>query len=474
MNVIKRFLFEEKKASTAKVALWYLVCNVIVSGLGFLTTPIFSRILTKAEYGQFSNFLSWEAILSVIVTLNLAMSITRAKYDFQGQFDSYVYSVLVFSNLITLLLYGGAELFPQAAQKFLSMDMPYVRLLFLDLFFWSAFRYLQVKYRITVKYKLFVIFSVMIVFFRITTALLLIRIMDDRLLGRTLGYVLPAVAVCALSWAIICRAGKRINLASIRYGCKYSIPLIPHTLSGHILGSSDKVMIKQIYGSEAVALYAIPYTVSSIAAIVWVAMNEAWAPWLYDRLYDRNREAIRSKSKWYLGIFGIVIIGVLLLAPDILYLMGGKPYMEAANVMPPVILGCAFQFVYGMYVNIEMYMKRGFQISLATTCAAVFNLVTNFLFLPRFGYVAAAYTTLVGYFLLLAAHYILVKVQGDYADVYDDKFILMIVLLIVAAAFAMFPLYQFPLLRRSIAGIYAVVIGLIGWKYRERIFHLLK
>lgn len=61
----------------------------------------------------------------------------------------------------------------------------------------------------------------------------------------------------------------------------------------------------------------------------------------------------------------------------------------------------------------------------ASIFAAFLNFVLNFIFIPIFGYKAAAYTTYIGYFVLLIAHMFLVWKIGK-ADVYNNKVIFLI------------------------------------------------
>lgn len=474
MNKIKSFFKEDTTASTAKVALWFAVGNIIVNGLGFLTTPIFSRILSKAEFGQFSNFLSWGTLLYAIVSLNLGASIMRAKFDFTEDFDSYVLSVLCLSSLSTLIVYGTSEIFPGFYTKVLSMDIACVRLLFLYFLFNSAFQYILIECRVTMKYKFCVFLSISLSLLQIVTALVLISLMDDKALGRILGQVIPFVFLGITCWILLLKNGKHIRMKHMKYACGYSIPLMLHTISGHILGSSDKVMIKSFCGAEAAALYAIPYTISSIASILWVAMNQAWAPWQYEQMNANNSEEICKKSKWYLGIFAIIIVGVLLVAPEVLYMMGGKPYMEAVWVMPPVILACAYQFVYSLYVNIEMFMKKNIQISLSTMGAAVFNIVTNAIFIPKYGYIAAAYTTLLGYLLLLIVHFTLVKIRGEYTDSIDAKYVWGMTLAMTLFGALMFFMYNHQILRYCAIITYGVGVIVFALKKKDLIFDVLR
>lgn len=474
MNRIKALFTSEQDASTAKIALWYTVSNLFVSGLGFLTMPIFSRVLSKEELGQFSNFTSWESILTIVLSLNLVASIARAKYDYREEMDSYVFSILCVSNGFALLFYAASELFPGFFAGTLSMDTRYVRLLFADILVWPAFQYLQAQHRVFQKYKFCVGLSISSAIIRVVAALLLIRLMDDRLMGRTLGYVVPFVAMNLVIWGMIAKKGKTVRIGHIRYGCMIAVPMILHALAGRMLTSSDKIMIEHLCSSEKVALYTIPYTVSTIASIIWMAMNQAWAPWLFDRMDAGETETVKSRSKWYLGFFAILIVGVFLVSPEILLLMGGKQYEEAMGCMPPIILACAYQFIYSMYVNIEVFTKHTLQISVATGVAALFNLAANAVFIPLFGYQAAAYTTAAGYLLLLIIHFVVVHVRKDFAGIYDTKFIVLISAALTLIAFVMPLLYGRPPVRWGVLTVYIAALAVFCFKNRVRLLQMFR
>ena len=54
-----------------KASFWFLICSFVQRGISVISTHIFTRLLTPAEYGLFSVFTSWLGIVTVIVTLNL-------------------------------------------------------------------------------------------------------------------------------------------------------------------------------------------------------------------------------------------------------------------------------------------------------------------------------------------------------------------------------------------------------------------
>ena len=117
----------------------------------------------------------------------------------------------------------------------------------------------------------------------------------------------------------------------------------------------------------------------------------------------------------------MVVVGLLLITPEMLWLMGGESYMEAKYVIPPVVVGCMCQFVFSLYINAEFYLKKQTRIAVGTVLAAALNIVLNIIFVPRYGYIAAAYTTLIGYLVLLVFHSVSLKLLKK-SHWYDNKF----------------------------------------------------
>ena len=70
-----------------KSGVWYTLSNFLVKSIGFITTPIFTRLLTKEDFGLYNNYLSWLAIITIIVTFNLDSTLISARYDFENKFD---------------------------------------------------------------------------------------------------------------------------------------------------------------------------------------------------------------------------------------------------------------------------------------------------------------------------------------------------------------------------------------------------
>ncbi len=468
-----RILFSED-GSAVKAGIYYFICQILVSGLSFISTPIFSRVMDKTSYGLFSNFAAWESILIPIVTLNLRQTVAKSKYDYPDKNDTFISSILALSSTVTVLFYIIIEFNKAYFIQFFNMDIQYIRILFFYLLLSPAFLYQQLQYRIYNKYKLFVFYSILSTFVRMGLSVVLVLIMDDKFAGRVYGYVIPAVILYLIIYISIWKRGKRIDPDCCKYALGRAIPLIPAALSSTLLTSSDQIMITEFCGSDQTALYVIAYSVSSIASVIWNAMSHAWGPWFYDRLDAEKFDDIKENSQKYQWGYAFIMSCVMLIEPEIVLIMGGRAYQETIWVMPPVVLAMICQFYYSFYFNVEYFYGKMYVISIGTILAAATNLVLNFIFIPQFGYIAAAYTTLVGYLVMVIYHFSIVKFVLKKSFVYDNKQFLKTFLLLTVVQIIVAALYLNIVVRYIIIAIYAMIILRVVWKKRAEIIAIVQ
>ena len=232
-------------------------------------------------------------------------------------------------------------------------------------------------------------------------------------------------------------------------------------------------MITKMISPEANALYSVAYTLSMVVSLLWNSMNNAWSPWAYEQMDKKHYEKLKRNSKSYSLFFLGVIFLFMLVTPELLYIMGGKEYMEAKYVLPPVMTGYIFQFVYSLYVNIEFYHKKQKNIALGTIIATIVNIILNYIFIPIFGYIVAAYTTLIGYIVLFIIHYLFVK-KLKCTSWYDTKFF--VTLLVVSIIYMLICniIFTFNICRYIIILIEIILFIYIMLKNKNEILNLLK
>lgn len=455
-----------KQALKAGIA--YTISSFLISGMSFLTTPIFTRILSQNDFGNYNNFISWLNILTIIVTLKASASFISARYEYEKDFNKYVYSIMVLTTIITLVVMIIVNVSRTFFVSFFGMNLIYINIMFLYICFYEFINIYQIREQFYFRYNNYIGLGLVV---SITTAIcsvILIYVIDDKLKGRILGYTIPAIVIGMVVFISFAFKYRSINLKYWKYALPLAIPFIPHLLSLTLLNSVDRIMITEICGTKDTALYSLAYTCSSIVTVLMSAMNNAYSPWLAEQLNKNQFEKIRKFSYVYIFTFFFLVFGIILIAPEILLVLGGKKYLEAVYVMPPVMLGCSFQLLYTMHVNVEQFKKKNVGMAIASVIAALSNYVLNMIFIPYCGYIAAAYTTLISYFILLILHMILVK-RLKIGRIYNNKYIFASIVVGVIWGMVSIVLYSKNTIRYMFVMLYVILFMMALWRYRNRI-----
>ena len=413
---------EVDNQKVVKSGIWYIIGNFFTQAVGYLLVPVFTRLLTKNDFGYYNNFVSWLSLLSCITGMGAYASLIRARYDYQKTLNSYVAAVLLINTMNTLLLYGIAMLFFEQMLDIFCMPPLYLHLLFAVLLTYPALTTFQMLQRLNYHYRISVIVSVFTCVASTLLSLVLAWFMSDRLMGRVLGQMIPLMLVnVVLVLFYFCKAG-RLYKDQFKYILRVSLPFIPHLLGMQIMSVMDKTMITHIWGPEKNAVYSLSVSCAAISSILFQAMNNAFSPWLGECLHEKRYKDIRQFHYRYVLLFLGGILALLLIAPEIIFIAGGNAYRDAFFTLPPLLFGIFCQFLYTLYVNIEQYEKKTIPMAVATSIAAAVNFLLNLWLLPIYGYSAAAYTTAASYFLLLLLHYLLVRKMG-LGNVYHTGFL---------------------------------------------------
>lgn len=456
----------KQKNNVLKAGIWYTISNFLIKGLSFLTMPIFTRLMTKGEIGDFSNITSWVSILAIVTTFELYSSVTLARFDYKNELNSYISSTLFLGTIITGIFYCIVILFKDFFLNIFSMDFITINIVFIYLLVYPAIQMLQVKNRIEYNYKLTVVVSIGSSLISTLISLLGVMFFENHLNARIYGFYIPLIILYLFIYIFLMIKGKSISTKYWKYALTISLPLILHLLAGNVLNSSDRIMINKMIDNNATALYTIAYSCSMVVSLLWSSLNSAWSPWAFEMLEKKNYNKLKQNSKLYFLFFIAIVIVFMVFAPEILSLMGGESYMEAVYVIPPVMVGYVYQFVYSFYVNIETYNKKQNYIAIGTIIAAIINIVLNLIFINLFGYIAAAYTTLIGYMALYLIHYFLVR-KLNFDSCYDNKFFIKYLIIITFSIIIVCLLYHNNIIRYILILILFVIILLIFIKNRK-------
>lgn len=456
-----------------KAGLWYTACNFILRAINFLTTPLFARLMSKSEYGDYSNFSTWLSLLLMLSTMDLYVSIVKARIDYEKEIDEYVASIQILGTIFGLVSYLVVMVFHGWFSVFFHMEQKYIHAMFVYFLFAPAVQLLQTKEQQLMRYKKVVVITAISTLTGVGCSVVLVLTLQDKLWARVLGSTLVPLVLSVIVYIYNICLGKRITAKYWSYAVKISLPYIPHQLAANVLGQIDRIFITYYQSSEATAIYSISYSCSLVVTMVANSINQAWSPWLYDRLKNGEYKDIKEATVKYLEVAVYAVFLMMLIGPETIMIFGGNRYRDAGILIPLVMGGCYYVLMYTFYVNIEIYYSKTGRISVATMIAAIFNLASNCFFVPRYGYIAAGVTTLCSYIVLLVSHMFMssgLKTERYY----DRRIFFLFSALILGLALISEISYTNMIFRFCLLGITLLIFFIRNKAMLFQLYHILK
>lgn len=468
--MVKKLDDIRKLPQGVKASIAFFIANIITKGIAYITTPLYTRILTDDEFGKTSVFLTWLQIFGIIAMFCLQWGVfNNGMLDYPDKRDEYSFSMLILSNIITLCFAGIILCIYPLIKGFLDISYPLVILMCVVFLLQPAYNFWMSRQRYELKYKFTVFWSILSAFISPLVAIICIKCFPEhRLYARLFGAEVALIVIyIGFYFYIGYKASFKLDTKYWKAALLFNLPLIPHYLSTYLLGSADKIMISKIINDSATAYYSVAYSVASIAIIIWTAANSSLIPYTYEKCKVKDYKAISKVSLPILAIFGVACVFIILLAPEVVAIMAKKSYCEAIYSIPPIVGGVFFQVHYYLYANILYYYKKPKYVMIGSVIATILNIILNYIFINEFGYIAAGYTTIFCYFIqALIDYFAMKKVLGQ--SVYNMKVIAAMSIGIVAISLVSNLTYDYLIIRYVIAaGI--VALGVI---YRKKLMSM--
>lgn len=454
---------EESRGRTAlKAGFWYTIASVGIRAVGIITSPIYTRMLTPGDYGIANIFNSWIEIINIFTCLCIVYSIGRAKLDFKDKFDEYMSALQSLSSTFAFIVLIIAFIFRNQLAEWMKYEVPLVIVLFVYLVISPSVEYMLQKYKYEYNYRSSILVSATICIGTVILSIVLMLVFNNaRYVGKILGAIGMTFLLGLFFYVKILKQGKVFYKKEYWiYALKMGLPMIPHALALVVLGQVDRIMIKDLVGNAEAGLYAWGYGIATLLSIFTNAIGQAWLPWFNEQLDEDHRTEIREANKKLIVLGVFLTLGFITVAPEIVCILGSKDYWSAKMIIPAIALGTLAQYFYTNYVNLELFYKKTPLIAVSSVLAAAVNYVLNWMAIPRFGYEAAAYTTLLSYLFLMLFHYVATRlIVGK--RVYANFFIFAMMGLSLVLGLALLACYNTIILRYALAvvilGVFAII-----------------
>lgn len=376
--------------------------------IGFITTPIITRLVLPAEYGRLSIFNLYINIAVMVLCLGLDQSLVRYYYKTN---DIVYKSILIrkcslipflLSVLVPLLVFFSMNLLG-VSFEFADVWIPLV----LGIVGHMIFRYSILVLRLEGKSKSYAKVNVINKSLFAAAAILIAIIFDNRsfsVLAFSTVFAIIIASIIGISemrdlWfkrnkTILSNSSGVDFKELVRYGLPFILAMGLTTLFEAI----DKLSLNKYCDYSTVGIYTGAINIVNVFAIIQTTFNTLWAP-VSIKHYEENPDDKDFYSNFNITItFIMFLFGFsLILFKDVFGLMLGQKYREAAFIIPfltfhPIMYTISETTITGVVVKKKSYIHI-----LTAGISCLINLIGNTLLVPALGARGAAFSTGISY-----------------------------------------------------------------------------
>lgn len=450
------------KNSLVKKFIDYALGSGILLLLGFISSPLSTRLFSPEEFGKFSMFLLYANIINIIISMGLDQSFIRYFYQEEGNQNRLLYRTLKIPLVVCIIVTIILALFFEKISTILFgvTDVQLLILFTMNNFSMLIGRFALLVIRMQQKGKLYSVVQIGQKLSYILIILLLFIPLKSSFLTLVYAFVLSNIilAISAIIferklWGINTQKLKdrRLNV-STKELLKFGIPLMFTLLVTWLFQSADRLFIQHYYNHAELGLYSAAFSIIALLNAVQNAFTTFWVPVAYEKYEnDSNNKVFFKNITNVVAFFMFLICIIIIFFKDIIIFILGEEFREASKIMPFLVFMPLMYTISETTVLGINFMKKSYYHVVIACCAAVLNIVGNFLLVPKFGAVGAAISTGLAYIIFFSIRTFisnkLYQVNFNLKRIY-----LMLVCLLIFTTYATFNTFN----------IYYAAIGIIN------------
>jgi len=448
--------------------------SLIVPGItAFLAVFAYTRLLSPAEYGEYALALNSMNLLIAVFYLWLQVASPRLmpqaiKKNRADAFRATAY--LSHAGVSIVIVCVGVPLL------FLSDSFDFRELGFVAILLAlsrSILNLNQTFHRSYLDFKRYNIIECGQAIIGLLAGLGLVFLFNRESLGANLGTFIGLVCMLSVDIKTMLRTSLRnFDKEIFKEILRFGMPLVASSALSFVITSSDRYIIELFHGDAQVGIYSAGYTmVDRIITMLFMAVATPSFPLVVQQLeQDGPRAARRQMYRNGLAMLILVLpacAGLLLTNEHLVSLLIGEDFREGAvNLIPWIVLSSVLNGLSAHYFAHTFHLaKRSKSLFWIQIPVALLNLMLNFLLIPKFGFMGAAYATFASSILLL-----ILTVRWGYRSfpfIFPFREFFQILACIGGMAavliFLDFPTNTWGLIWKIIAGCISYIVGLVAF-----------
>lgn len=394
----------------------YSIGSIVSAGIPMLLLPLITHYLSPEDYGILRLFSAYVVILVPILGL-VSQGIASVEYFKSGkeEFASLFTTMLRIPVTGLLVFTGLALVLGKDVSSLLHIDADWVIVIPFLAFFTILTDTCLTMMIMQKKPVPFVLFTIGRTLIEMSLTVFLIVWIGMKWEGRVLGWLIAIGLFAILALIYFKRNGwlsGRYSSRWLKKSISFGTPLIPHSIGKFVVNQSDLLFITALISTEATGLYGVGYQFGFLLAVLSSALLNYIGPYINERLADitedKKIEIVRI-SYMYMGILIIAAGFICVISEPVFIHLLDSRYLEGEQYVFWIALSYLFWGGYMVFARYLFFFEHTRILAMLAIFNITLNLALNYLLIPLYGTIGAAYATVISFFsvflgVMISAH----------------------------------------------------------------------
>lgn len=418
----------------------FTVSNFVSKILVMLLVPFYTNVLTTSEYGTADVMQATLLLLVPLLSMNIGESALRFGLEADSPDGGILKSGLKYVGR-GILIVGIC-----CAAAFFFLKEPLMRqypVLFFGLYFCSSiYEFMLLFCQGAEKVKVMITGSVFCTVLVIAANLYFLLVLKTGLYGYLAAQMISFLGAALFMFFLakgpgLIRSGsvdRELEKEMVHYGRS----MLLYSTSSWVNNAIDRYFVLAMLGTAVNGLYGVAYKIPAILTVFQRIFAQAWQ--MSATKSYKEKDGAAYFSNMYRVYNAVMVMGcsfLILTVRVIAKLMFAKDFYAAWSIVPPLLISVIFGALTGFLGSICLAYKDGRSMGRATGIGALVNIVLNTVLIRFFGASGAAFATMVSYFVMYAAAFIMVRKHVRLVVNYRRDYVSYALLLVQTAVMVM-------------------------------------
>lgn len=380
----------------------YGIGKVGVRLINFIMIPLYTRFLTPEDYGKLTIIHMIGSILHILFPLGLGSGLMRIYYtgNEKDEIDRIVGTAIVSSHVITLVFFFGLFFFSETFSRILfnfENGELFLRIIIITQLFVAIIDLFYSILRAEQRVKTFVTVNIFRTIFGIGIIIIFVAFLGRKVQGILEGTLISTLICYIILLPLIVKKERiRFSFKRLKEMLNFGLPLIPAGIALWIVNLSDRYFLKWFSSLSEVGLYSLGYNFGMLLQVLLVEpFKLAWNPFMFSVAKLDDAKRIYARVLVYFTLIGMAFVLLLsIFSKEILSIIATQKFIKGYKVIPLIslsylLLGMCSILVAGIHI-----VKKTKYATLSIIITCPINLLLNYLLIPSFGMMGAAFATI--------------------------------------------------------------------------------